>query len=306
MFGTGKYMESSDSVFDNPTNEIQSFYAIWDRDEGGVTEFDRTALLQQDILFDVSITNNSNETFDFRITTDNGYPNMPWHFDAGSVPDNGITATKVTANVATNGYTYDHLDLVSPCLLGTATSSQDCEYLGWYIDLFKTYNNNTNDFTNVYTLGERQVTDAVVRNGRVIFTTTVPDNSVCGAGDYGWLMELDAESGSRLPFTPFDINGDGSFTTADYAAYLENRQEILDGSTGIPVSGRKSTVGLLPTPGILSDYSDASSGKEFKYMSGSSGEIEAISENPGSSSDESFRQSWRELRLDDMINFNNL
>src|SRR5262249_55518784 len=54
--------------------------------------------------------------------------------------------------------------------------------------------------------GEMQVTDSVLRNGRVVFTTLIPDPDPCNAGGTSWLMEMDALSGARLTQTPFDNN----------------------------------------------------------------------------------------------------
>ena len=67
----------------------------------------------------------------------------------------------------------------------------------------------------------------------------------------------------------------------------------LDGSGNtvlIPTSGKKSKVGIIQTPGILSDPVEE---KEYKYTSGSTGSIEMTVENPGASG--LSRHSWRQL-----------
>ncbi|MCG8380924.1 MAG: hypothetical protein MJA28_01710, partial [Gammaproteobacteria bacterium] len=56
----------------------------------------------------------------------------------------------------------------------------------------------------------------------------------------------------------------------------------------IPVSGKRSEVGLIKTPGII--YTDQ---REYKFTSGSSGGIEKTVE---SSSIKPGRQSWRQIR----------
>ncbi len=283
-FGTGKYLESSDREFLAPNTEIQSYYAIWDKDDDEIITIEREHLLQQKILTEVIITETAaesdGESFDYRISTDHG---ISWYDgDAGT----------------------------TPCNDADDCTEVDNQHLGWYMDLynteFETIDHDTTPGTGpgeFSTLGERQVTDSVVRNNRVIFTTTVPDGNVCGASDYGWIMELDATDGSRLPYTPFDVNGDGVFDIDDYYdGDIDGDGD--DSEDAVPVTGRKSKVGLLPTPGILSDYSDPTAGREYKYMSGSTGEIESLTENPGSSN--ALRQSWKELRWDDMINFDSL
>jgi type IV pilus assembly protein PilY1 len=59
---------------------------------------------------------------------------------------------------------------------------------GWYIDLI-----SPKGFQ-----GEMQVTDPVLRNGRVIFTTLIPDSDICAYGGKSWLMAMDAVSGSSI------------------------------------------------------------------------------------------------------------
>lgn len=153
---------------------------------------------------------------------------------------------------------------------------------GWYMDLISP--------ATATNQGERQVSEAVVRNGRVIFTTLLPSDDPCGDGGDSWIMELNFNSGSRLDYTPFDVNGDGVFNSGD----LLNVGDIDgDGEDDfVPVSGRKSKVGITSTPSIMGDGSGQS---EFKYMSGSDGNIEVITENPGPGFE--GRQSWRQLEF---------
>jgi type IV pilus assembly protein PilY1 len=149
------------------------------------------------------------------------------------------------------------------------------------MDLYNTENGNTDNN------GERMVADPVLRDGKIIFVTLIPDPDPCRFGGDSWLMEVDAYSGARLPETPFDLDGDGFFTVGDY---------VTD-STGVDVvaSGKKSNVGILPAPGILKDTTDTGtgSGREFKYFSGSSGDIEQVTESRGVGG--IGRQSWRQI-----------
>jgi type IV pilus assembly protein PilY1 len=70
------------------------------------------------------------------------------------------------------------------------------KHLGWFVDL--------------PAAGERLVSDLVLRHRRLVFTSLIP-----GLGG-GWLSELHAPSGGRLPFTLLDINGDGFYTVEDH------------------------------------------------------------------------------------------
>lgn len=152
----------------------------------------------------------------------------------------------------------------------TSNNSINGSHKGWYIDLLSPLNGNQ---------GERQITSSVLRNNRIIFTTLIPDSDVCGFGGTGWLMELNAADGARLPYTPFDLNADKKFTTSD---------QVLINNQRLSVSGVQSQVGVIPSPSIINAGT-----VEYKYMPGSSGRIGVMTENPGSAG--IGRQSWREL-----------
>ncbi|HFB66820.1 MAG TPA: pilus assembly protein PilY, partial [Aeromonadales bacterium] len=133
---------------------------------------------------------------------------------------------------------------------------------GWYMDL---------RYSNFY--GERVVVEPVVRNGRVIFVTLIPDEDPCSSGGDGWIMELNADSGSRLPASPFDVNGDGIIDGDDFVNYS---------SEDTIVSGVKSRSGIVAKPGILNNPKGGTD--EYKYFSGTSGKVDIVGEssNPNS------------------------
>jgi len=142
---------------------------------------------------------------------------------------------------------------------------------GWYLDLPSS--------------GERQVTDSQLRNGKIIFTTMIPDATACSYGGSGWLMELDALSGSH-PLDPvLDVNGDGKIDSADV---------ITSGGSDIPPSGRKMS-GIPSAPGILGGAGGSStSNLENKYLNLSSGTIEKVLESAGPG--DSGRVSWKQIQ----------
>jgi len=135
------------------------------------------------------------------------------------------------------------------------------------------------------------VSNVQIRNGRVIFTTLLPSTNPCEFGGSGWLMELDTASGARLDSSVFDLNGDKNFGTLDevVATFDVNGDGQIDSKDKVPTSGKKSKVGIIPQPAILSSV-----GSEYKYTSGSTGSIETTTENPGPG--EIGRQSWRQLQ----------
>lgn len=140
---------------------------------------------------------------------------------------------------------------------------------GWFIDLPAG--------------GERQVSDSVLRSGRIIFTTLIPNNEPCSFGGTSWLMELDVRGGSRLDITAFDLNNDQQFDEDDFITVTIAGEEVQ-----VPVSGVFSTEGILPTPAILQ-----AGGAEYKYSSGSTGGIFVTVENPGRFA--RGRKGWRQL-----------
>lgn len=84
--------------------------------------------------------------------------------------------------------------------------------------------------------GERVVSRPSLAPGRsaVRFTTLMPDIESCGAGRYGYLMELDLATGGRPGEPVFDLDLDGQFTVGIDTVTIE----IGDGETiTIPISG---------------------------------------------------------------------
>ena len=136
--------------------------------------------------------------------------------------------------------------------------------------------------------GEMQVSDPILRNGRIMFTTLIPTPDPCAFGGKSWLMELDAVTGGRLNYAPLDLNNDSLFDTKDYVT--------LPDGTKMAVSGMQSDVGITAKPGILSG-----SNADYLYMSGSGSQtvgennnMQVQRANPGPG--DVGRQSWRQMR----------
>lgn len=127
---------------------------------------------------------------------------------------------------------------------------------GWYMDLPSSK--------------ERVIGSAVVRAGRVIFTTLIPSDDPCNFGGSGWLMEVDAKTGAKLPYSVFDTNGDG----------LVNDNDTRVG--GVPLG-----VGIVKQPLVLEGSPTAQ-----KVMSGTSGNIQ-IERNR--TFNRLGRDAWREV-----------
>lgn len=180
-----------------------------------------------------------------------------------SVDPDGTTGPIVSINVR----------ITTQNALGTSS--------GWYLDLVSPVAGYQ---------AEKQVTNPIVRDGKVIFTTLIPNTDPCGAGGTSWLMELDMLSGSALDTAPFDINNDGQFTDADMVA-------LTSGGGYRHISGIQwGTAGILQSPGVIEGETSGGGGGcvQFKYMPDSAGNIQRVSENCGPGG--LGRQSWRQLR----------
>lgn len=155
---------------------------------------------------------------------------------------------------------------------------------GWYMDLTSPVNGEE---------GEMQVSDSILRNDRIIFTTIIPSGDPCGFGGSSWLMELDALSGARLANSPFDRNNDGEFNDQDNITVT-----LPDGTTApVPASAIKSEDGLWARPAILAgstaDYLYASSTRDCSGDPDCTN-LDVTSTDPGVGA--IGRQSWRQVK----------
>lgn len=158
-------------------------------------------------------------------------------------------------------------------------------YRGWFMDLINTGVETPDN------AGERVVFAPIIRNDRIIFTTLIPSLDQCAAGGSGWLMEVSAISGARLPQSPFDVNDDDVFNDADLVDF--------DG-TPLPTSGIRKAGGAeggsgIPTPPAILDDPECPNGvcSELKFTGTSKATVESIRES--SSPYSQGRQNWREV-----------
>lgn len=148
--------------------------------------------------------------------------------------------------------------------------------LGWYINLIE------NGASSNY--GERVVSQPILRNANIIFSTLLPSPNPCSVGGTSWLMELNAASGGTPTQSPFDVNNDGNFSTADYLT-------VTNGSNTATsyVSGFQSSVGVIGMPAVFLSLDKE---KEVKVLNGMQG-ISTLQENPGTGP--LGRQNWRQI-----------
>lgn len=112
----------------------------------------------------------------------------------------------------------------------------DTQY-GWYMNL---------EYLNPQ--GEQVIAAPLLREGRVIFSTHIPQGDECTPDQSGWLMVLDAASGA-MPATAIDLNGDGEFSSNEMASGING--------LGNPFSSPKILTSV-PEDTILTNNPDGS------------------------------------------------
>ncbi|MFZ1642731.1 MAG: PilC/PilY family type IV pilus protein [Candidatus Contendobacter sp.] len=141
-------------------------------------------------------------------------------------------------------------------------------YLGWYVDL--TFGGNNR--------GEKQVTNGLLYDNKVIFNTIIPSAGLCDAGGTSNTIMLDAISGSRLKTSPFKgtplVDDDNNPNTP-----------------AVPVSSKPSNAGILSEPQIVRNLQ---TGEDYIVSLGSSGEPVSTGSDP--SQQTLGRQFWRQLQ----------
>ncbi len=158
----------------------------------------------------------------------------------------------------------------------TSTSGVLDGHMGWYMDLQNPANSNANE-------GERVIVNPILIAGRIIFATFLPPIDVCSGGGDSWIMELDADNGSRLDGSVWDVDKDTSVDGGDFVD--------VGGGNMMQVSGIASSVGAVASPTVVSLPGGQ---RQIKLFSGTSGMVETVHEAPGDVA--RGRQSWIRLQ----------
>ena len=267
FFGTGQYLAAGDN--NSGGQNTQTFYMVYDQ------------------MWGLDKTKTANAT-----KTPTAPPALP-------IPLNRLVQQSILAESKGDG-TACATDNTGPCFRtvsnipvtltkadGTVNGVPINQ--GWYLDLLNTGGGNTNNF------GERNVTDSVLRTDTIVFTTLIPSSSPCDAGGTGWLMELKFDSGGEPPKPAFDISGP---TPGTPDGKVDSRDTIGGDNPG----GTRSTVGILPSPGIEALGGGGGGGGgggprppclEVKYLPGTNSLIQTVVE---SCSYETGRLNWRQIR----------
>jgi type IV pilus assembly protein PilY1 len=185
------------------------------------------------------------------------------------------TSFSLIAQTVTNTTTSNSFDVR---VTSNNTVNLSSSVRGWYMDLPGS--------------GERVVSEAVTiisnidnAENRVIFVTVLPSSDPCDSGGSSWLMEV-LFSGSRPASPVFDLDGDGDFDAGDTVTV-----NIGGVPTAVPVSGVKSSVGILDTPTWL----DKDAAVAFKLAPGTSGSVVTITNKGKGGTGTTTRVFWQQL-----------
>ncbi|MCG6879552.1 MAG: hypothetical protein LJE96_10480, partial [Deltaproteobacteria bacterium] len=122
---------------------------------------------------------------------------------------------------------------------------------------------------------ERVIRNLMIRNGKVIFISSIPKSSPCAAGGDSILHEINACTGGRMGGAQFDINDDGKIDSDDMITISIPDPNDPDTTIDIQVapSGIKYPEMIYP-PKIMR----LPDGTETKYFSTASGSIQMLRE----------------------------
>jgi type IV pilus assembly protein PilY1 len=189
-----------------------------------------------------------------------------WDHFGGSVSIGQLVKQEVTAIVNEPGGSYREVTNNNVSYSGASPDR------GWYLDFPEN--------------GERSVTDASLRGGRVIFTTMTPDAGACAYGGSSWLMELDYLTGGMLSYQVLDTNNNGAVNASD---------RIVAGLKLATISSAPAIVRGIASAGPGGGGAATSKVDEYKYINQSNGSVARVLET--ASGGASRRSAWRQIPL---------
>ncbi|MBW2356631.1 MAG: hypothetical protein JRF23_07690 [Deltaproteobacteria bacterium] len=170
VFGTGRYLGSRD--FSN--TQVQTIYGIWDfGDDADATEYLGTF----------------NRGSDNKLSNLSAYSSLAQQTKLLDANLGGQLLRVLTDNPVNYLWEADETNGQEG-----NPSTTEANHVGWYFDLPDTK--------------ERVVRDVLIRSGKAIVISTIPNTNPCAAGGSSWLYEINANTGGRLDAPQFDINND--------------------------------------------------------------------------------------------------
>ncbi len=237
VFATGKFLAASDIQ----DTSVQTIYGIWDyADPDLESEY-------------VGSFNASTETFTPSPELQSNNVQLLKQTITETVSNDGIEYRLFSNNSANWATIPDSL----PDHLSNPGTQDGNATVGWYVNL------GGPGFE-----GERAARDIVIRNGKAIVITIIPNDSPCSGGGKSVIYEMDACDGSMPDRPVFDVNGDSHLDDEDYVERSNGNGEP------VPPTGRVfETIVHDPVFLRLPDKD-----QEFKYFSTAQGTIIRIRE----------------------------
>ena len=209
-----------------------------------------------------------------RIGSSGGTPET---VSAANLVSQTATASTITMGTGADAHVEDIRLMSNNPIASFGSSGATNEYMGWRFDLPEA--------------GERMVTDpALVTNG-IFFVTLTPNLTLCEPGGSSWLMVLNPRTGGLSTTAGLDLDFDGEIERVGAPGSTQNVQGAKRGMIqGNPVN-MDSGLGQNPQGDTVMNCSVY--GKQIAIFNDTDGNI-------GSSglpkSDDSFRQSWRQIQ----------
>ncbi len=304
IFGTGKFIGESDRTdlsqqsifgiwdFDSKTHpDPNNYLGTWSRASNSFsnTIFSGVKLLEQTEV-DWGLYTLGTETNWLRTLSDNE-PNWYTQCDDG-IDNDGDGAIDET--LADDSISPERCIPVSPASYSSdgidndrdGTSDEIGEEVGnagWFFDLpyqvdaasDNIDNDNDGDIDEAGETklgGERIIKDVIIRDGKAIVISFIPEDSPCTGGGKSIIHEMDACDGSRMTKPVFDIDGNGyinDLDLIDVGITDTDGNAVLVPPTGIMKDG------MLHTPVIVGDPNEKQD-REMKIFSSSSGDTKIL------------------------------
>lgn len=312
VFGTGKYLGETDGVdtsqqtifgiwdFDTKTDHDPNFYlGEWDRNTNLLSNAD---LVGVQLLEQTEIDWRQVNGKWLRTLSDN---KANWYLQCSDGVDNDGDG-QIDENADLNHATPERCIPVSPAAYGADLADNNDNGIadeagegignaGWFFHLPYKRDLNVDGLDNdgdgaidegdeFEIPGERIIKDVIIRNGKAIVISFIPEASPCTGGGKSIVHEMDLCDGGRTSTASFDINGDGLINDNDMITITDNNGDTITvAPTGVLYEG------LLHTPVVVKDP-DEERERELKIFSSSSGTTEILWEN----STETGLSYWRE------------
>jgi type IV pilus assembly protein PilY1 len=141
---------------------------------------------------------------------------------------------------------------------------------GWYLDL-----NVVGEAAD----GERVITAAHLRKGRIEFSTITPESvSKCTSGGRSWIYSLDGQTGANPAQAIFDINND----------------HIIDNTDDVDIDGTDRSISVVGYDGLMGEISHSTRPEnDFITAPVDNGTVSALAAKGGY---KQGRVSWRRIR----------